>query len=161
MSDDDDALSRANKFLAVVPGREVARIDNDVIADLLKQAEETARPKESPRPVMVKSWAAPVTEPIPEPPRNPPPAIVAQPTPALVESSQAPAVTPEILSPAAPPVAQEGAAAQNTTVVVNVTAPAVPWWGYWGPYYYPPPPVCPVCLHPRVAFCRRWRCPLS
>jgi anti-sigma factor RsiW len=156
MSDDDDALSRANKFLAIVPGREVAKIDNDAIAALLKEAKDSTRPKEPPRPVETKPQPRPAQEPVREWPRNSPPAVAAQPKPSVAVQSQTPGVTAEVLPPAAPAPGQGQPSNQNITIVVNTPAPAVhpyPWWGY--PYY---PAVCPACGR-LPHHCMRWRCP--
>jgi hypothetical protein len=156
MSDEQDASSRAHKFLTVRQSTEVARIDNDEIDAILKEAAESTRPK--PRPVETKPQAAP--KPAPEPPRSPPPAVITQPKPSVAVQSQTPGVTAEVLPPASSAPAQGEQSTQNITVVVNTPAPVVPaypwWWGGY-PYYYHPP-VCPSCGGP-ARRCLRWRCP--
>jgi hypothetical protein len=158
MSDNDDALSRANKFLTVRRSTEVARIDNDAIAALLKEAEDSARPKEPSRPVETKPQTRPVQEPVREAPRHAPPAVVEQSKPSVAVQSQTPSVTAEVLPPAAPAHGQPNN--QNITIVVNTPAPAVnpyPWWGgWWGYLYYPA--LCPAC-GARPHHCLHWRCP--
>lgn len=83
MSDDDDALGQANKFLAVRQSTEIATIDNDAIAALLEEAEEATRPREPPRPVETKPQPQSRPQPVQEPPRNPPPAVATRPTVAV------------------------------------------------------------------------------
>src|SRR4051812_46977462 len=128
MSEEENALSRAKRALAVLPGREVAPINNDKIADLLKKAEAATKP-----PVLVRAVEAkpvPQTEPARE--AHAPPAVRQPQAPApVVAPPPAAGVEPR---PAAPQ--GEGAA---PTVIVNVTTPTPygyppPWWAWgWGP----------------------------
>jgi hypothetical protein len=147
MSEEDNALSRAKKALAVLPGREVA-VNKDKIADLLKQAEAATKP-----PTLVRAVEAkPAPKPEPAREAHPPPAVQ-QPRAPVVAPSPAAVVEPR---PAAPQ--SQGAA---PTVIVNVTAPPP------SPYPYPPPwwawgwgPGCPAAFCPRRVgrACWRWSC---
>ena len=165
MSDENDALDRANKFLAVIPGRAVARINNDDIAALLKEAEEATRPKEPPRPIETKQQAPKIkAEPLREAPSNPVPVVKQPEQTVVVQQPQSPAATAEVLPPVAVPAGQENGNGQNTNVVVNVTMPAMPahpWWGYWGPAPYYPHAYCPArgCTRPYLHPCGNWFCP--
>ena len=156
MSNEDDAASRAHKYLAVRRSTAVAKIDHDAIDALLKEAAESTQAK--PRPVATRPQEAPVQNPVPEPPRSAPLAVAAQPkASAVAVQSKTPGVTAEVLPPSTP--AQGGHAAPNITVVVNTPAPVVhpyPWWGWWGYPYHPV--VCPTCGG-RPGPCHRWRCP--
>jgi hypothetical protein len=148
MSEDNNALSRAKKALAVIPSREVATIDNEKIAGLLKKAAEVTQP---PAPVRaVETKPAPQPEPVQE--AHPPPAVQ-QPQAAVMTPSPAAA----IVEP--PPIAPQGQGAAPT-VIVNVTTPPPygyppPWWAWgWGPG-------CPAAFCPRRVghACWRWSCP--
>jgi hypothetical protein len=155
---EDDAFSRANRFLTVRKSTELAISDSD-IDDLLKDADESTRPK----PVETKARPAPPPQKsAPAPASHPPPAVSAPKNPGVTVQAP-PGVTAEVLPPESP--AQSGQDGKNINVVVNVQqAPVVHpypswWWGYGYPYpYYPPAAICGVCgEHARR--CGRWRCP--
>jgi hypothetical protein len=151
MSEEDNALSRAKKALAVIPGREFA-VNKNKIADLLKQAEAATKLPAPVRAVEAKPKPAP---PQPELARqaHPPPAV-RQPQVPVAAPSPAAVVEPQ-------PAAPQGQSAAPT-VIVNVTAPPAPYGGY------PPPwwawgwgPGCPAAFCPRRVgrACWRWSCP--
>jgi hypothetical protein len=153
----DDAFSKANRFLTVRKSTDVARIGDTDIDALLKEAEESTRPK----PFETRAPPAPPPQ-KPAPVSHPPPAVSAPKNPGVTVQAP-PGVTAEVLPPVSP--AQGGQDVQNINVVVKVeqapVAHAYPpwWWGYGYPYpYYPPAAICHVCReHPRR--CGRWHCP--
>ena len=156
----DDAYSKANRFLALRKSTDVALTGDTNVDALLKEAEELSRPSPAatkPKPAATKA-PQPTPAPKPAPIANPPAVSAPQQRPAVAVQSETPGVTAEVLPPE-----KGGQDGQNITVVVNVQqAPVVaayPWWGWGYPYgYYPHPVICHRCGK-YAHHCGRWTCP--